>query len=93
MGRKPNRLAAAILAAVVALLIAYPLSIGPVAFLAQLIDFVDYENSPTGDYAAPAGELAMRFYWPIFHLPDPMRHWAIEWWNCGTRLAGRLWGQ
>lgn len=76
--KKPNRLSTLIVAAAVALF--YPLSIGPVAFLAQFVDFKVDES--------PAGELAIRFYWPFFHLPDPMHQWAVEWWNCGTRTAG-----
>lgn len=83
MERKP-RLAAVILTAIAALLIAYPLSIGPVAFLAQLIDF----QVDVGAYESPAGELAIRFYGPFFHLPDPIHQWAVKWWNCGTRSAG-----
>jgi hypothetical protein len=84
---KPNRVAAAILTATVGMLIAYPLSIGPVAFLGQLVDL-----RGDGD-SYPAAELAMWFYWPILHLPDPVHNWAVEWWNCGVRLALQMAGK
>ncbi|HQU41488.1 MAG TPA: hypothetical protein PK867_01695 [Pirellulales bacterium] len=66
--------------AIAALLIGYPLSIAPVAFLAQFI----YWWAPRYE----SGDLAMHFYSPLFALPDPMHRWVVEWWNCGTRLAG-----
>ncbi|HVX11957.1 MAG TPA: hypothetical protein VHC22_12305 [Pirellulales bacterium] len=82
MERKPNRVGKVILAAIVGLLIAYPLSVGPVAFAAQLIDW----QAPD----CKAGDLVAGFYLPLWKLPDPMHDWTVGWWNCGCRLAGWL---
>lgn len=74
--------------AVAVLLVAYPLSIGPMAFLFQYVEW-----GPL----TPSVDLMLRdIYSPLDNLPDPMGTWACEWWNLGSNLGAeaydRRWG-
>ena len=65
--------------AVVGLLVAYPLSVGPVCFLFQYLDW--------GPMAYSVQEGIVLFYSPLDHVPDPLNTWVAEWWNYGTELG------
>ncbi|HVX12008.1 MAG TPA: hypothetical protein VHC22_12565 [Pirellulales bacterium] len=79
MKRKHTRAAVVVLATIFGLLLAYPLSLGPVCFLFQYVDWGPM-NSTIQDGIA-------LFYAPLELLPEPMSAWIDEWWNYGMDLG------
>ena len=71
MERKPGRYAAVILITVVGLLIAYPLSAGPAAWLA------------TSTQSDTVGDVVETIYHPLMLLPEPLaaqfQNWVDLW--------------
>ncbi|HWB08957.1 MAG TPA: hypothetical protein VG826_07025 [Pirellulales bacterium] len=82
MERKSARSVAVVLAAVFGLIAAYPLSVGPAAFLSQYLDL--------GPLTQPISDGLQVFYSPLFQLPDPIGRWIDLWWNYGTDLGAEL---
>ncbi len=82
MERNPGRHAGVILLVIFGLLIAYPASVGPAAFLYQYLDW--------GSFAVPLDGALGVIYDPLFNFPDPIGTWACEWWNYGGDLGAEL---
>jgi hypothetical protein len=75
MERRSASSALAIFLAVVGLLVAYPLSAGPVAFVFGSFDWGPLHN--------PLAYGLLAFYSPLDNLPGPIGDWVNTWWNLG----------
>jgi hypothetical protein len=79
-----RRPAAVILAVIVGLLVAYPLSVGPAWFVFQYFNW-----GPTATYTLQEG--LVLFYSPLDLLPDSINNWIVDWADYGGDL-GAAWG-
>lgn len=85
MERKLPRSAVVLLAAIVGLLLAYPASVGPAAFLVAFIDWDSLNHPVLVGFD--------RLYSPLFHLPHPIGDWMIEWENYGLDFGNYMRGR
>lgn len=77
-----RRSAGVILLVIIGLVVAYPLSTGPAAFLFQYVEW--------GPLTQPLDGALWVLYSPLFDLPDPIGNWTCQWWNYGSDLGAEL---